>query len=224
MGEPRQAAAVRVVNGIRRRAESVLFRDSKRYWERRYQLAGDSGPGSYGALAEYKAKVLNRFVDEHTVTRVLEFGCGDGHQLSLARYPEYVGLDVAPSAIDRCLELFGADRTKSFFLYSSRHFSDHAGIFRADLVLSLDVLFHLIEDDIFEAYLRHLFAAAERYVIIYSSNDSRPDAARHVRHREFTGLVEQRFPEWELLEVMANEVPDAVASFHVYGRAGSAQP
>jgi len=35
--------------------------------------------------------------DMRTVT---EFGCGDGSQLELGHYPEYVGVDVAASAIE----------------------------------------------------------------------------------------------------------------------------
>ena len=32
--------------------------DSKKYWEKRYLKGGDSGDGSYGKLAEFKAKVI----------------------------------------------------------------------------------------------------------------------------------------------------------------------
>ena len=40
--------------------------DSKNYWEKRYLKGGDSGDGSYGKLAEFKAKIMNRFVKENS--------------------------------------------------------------------------------------------------------------------------------------------------------------
>lgn len=36
--------------------------------------------------------------------------------------------------------------------------------------MSLDVIYHLIEDEIYNKYMNNLFMAAEKYVFIYSSN------------------------------------------------------
>lgn len=200
----------------------ALFSGSADYWESRYAGGGHSGGGSYGELAEFKARVLNEFVESNDVQQVIELGCGDGNQLALARYPRYVGLDVAPAAIERCLQRFGDDETKSFTIYSTPHFSDPLRVFRGDLAISLDVLYHLVEDTLFEQYLRHLFAAADRFVIIYSSNEALPDAAPHVRHREFTGWVAAHIDGWVLRESQENPSKssheDAVADFYVYER------
>ncbi|MBI9084342.1 MAG: hypothetical protein JEZ11_12140 [Desulfobacterales bacterium] len=73
------------------------------YWERRYAQGGTSGAGSYGRLAEFKAEVLNTFVEERGVQNIIEFGCGDGNQLSLAKYPSYVGLDASKTAVTQCV-------------------------------------------------------------------------------------------------------------------------
>ena len=35
------------------------FPGSEKYWEKRYIAGGNSGAGSYGKLAEFKAEVLN---------------------------------------------------------------------------------------------------------------------------------------------------------------------
>jgi hypothetical protein len=43
--------------------------------------------GSYSELAQLKARVLNAFVAEKNIARVIERGCGDGNQLQLARIP-----------------------------------------------------------------------------------------------------------------------------------------
>src|ERR1035438_7415845 len=75
------------------------FPGSAEYWERRYSNGGNSGVGSYSVFAELKADVLNRFVSTHHVRTVIEFGCGDGNQLSLAEYPSYLGFDVSNTVI-----------------------------------------------------------------------------------------------------------------------------
>ena len=54
---------------------------SAAYWENRYASGGNSGAGSEGANAVWKATVINDFVASHYVRDVLEYGCGDGRQL-----------------------------------------------------------------------------------------------------------------------------------------------
>ena len=62
----------------------LRFSGSGEFWESRYQRGETSGGGSYGRLAQFKAQTLNRFVEENEIASVIEFGCGDGHQLSHA--------------------------------------------------------------------------------------------------------------------------------------------
>ena len=52
------------------------------YWEGRYQSGGNSGSGSYNLLAQYKANFINEFLISHRIQSAIEFGCGDGNQLS----------------------------------------------------------------------------------------------------------------------------------------------
>jgi hypothetical protein len=78
------------------------FPGSAEYWEKRYSTAGDSGVGSYGFFAEFKADVLNHFVFTHDIQTVIEFGCGGGNQLSLATYPKYLGFDVSSTVLEKC--------------------------------------------------------------------------------------------------------------------------
>ncbi|HEX7480696.1 MAG TPA: class I SAM-dependent methyltransferase, partial [Polyangiales bacterium] len=190
----------------RRLARNWAFPGSRRYWESRYAAGGNSGCGSYGRLARFKAEVLNAFVSEHAVRSVLEFGCGDGNQLSLAHYPSYIGLDVSPSALRACSARFAGDRSKSFFLYRDDCFVDNAGVFRAELALSIDVLFHLIEEPVWVQHLGHLFDAATRYVCIYSSDRDHP-ANAHERHRRFTIWAAQHRPQWKLSRHVPNRYP-----------------
>ena len=199
--------------------QRIRFRGSAEYWERNYARGGTSGPGSYHAAAEAKAAFLNDFVRAHEVRSVIEFGCGDGNQLSLADYLRYIGLDVSRSAIELCKRRFAGDVTKSFFLYDGACFADRVGLFTADLAISLDVIYHLTEDAIFEAYMAHLFAAGARFVIVYATNREIPGTAPHVRHRQFTRWVEANGQGWRLLEVAPgpNHGPDR-ADFFTYER------
>jgi SAM-dependent methyltransferase len=181
--------------------QRIGFRGSALYWEQRYSHGGTSGAGSYDALAEAKAAFLNDFVHSRVVGSVIEFGCGDGNQLSLADYPSYVGLDVSRSALELCQRRFSDDPTRSFFLYDGAYFTDRAGLFTADLAISLDVIFHLIEDEVFETYMTHLFAAGTRYVIVYATDREIAGTAPHVRHRHFTRWVQMHGPGWRLAQV-----------------------
>lgn len=182
------------------------FPGSVEYWEERYRKGGTSGSGSYNRLAEFKAEVLNKFVAEHNITSVIEFGCGDGNQLSMAKYPSYIGLDVAPSAIALCIEKFNDDTTKSFFLYHSLAFKDNHQIFKAQLSLSIDVIFHLVEDEIFENYMHHLFDSADKFVIIYASNFNK-NQMFHEKDRNFTLWVENHRKDWKLVNKIDNIYP-----------------
>ncbi|GDX52938.1 hypothetical protein LBMAG27_19850 [Bacteroidota bacterium] len=202
------------------------FKGSAQYWEERYAAGGNSGSGSYNKLAEYKAEVLNRFVKENNIQKVMEFGCGDGNQLSLAQYPQYIGLDVSPTAIQLCMNKFQSDKTKSFYLYQSLAFNDNQKIFQADLTLSLDVLYHLIEEEIFNAYLTHLFSASTKYVIIYAG-DFEKGQNFHEKDRKFTTRVERNFPQWKLINKIENPFRNAAnledkskADFYFYQKQG----
>jgi hypothetical protein len=55
--------------------------NSVNYWENRYAAGGNSGDGSYGRLAVFKAEFINKFIDEVNINSATEMGCGDGHQL-----------------------------------------------------------------------------------------------------------------------------------------------
>ena len=88
--------------------------ESKNYWENRYKKGGNSGAGSYSKLAEFKAEIINDFVHKNSVDLVVEWGSGDGNQLSLAKYKKYLGFDVSATAVNLCREKFKND---TFFFY-----------------------------------------------------------------------------------------------------------
>ncbi len=177
---------------------------SGKYWEKRYVEGGNSGAGSYNRLAEFKAEIINKFVRDNNVSKIIEWGCGDGNQLKLAEYPEYIGYDVSKKAVKICREKFSDDLTKQFIWCGGDRFENKV---RGDLSLSLDVIYHLIEDDVYEQYMEWLFSSSERYICIYSSNFEERSAA-HVRNRKFTDWIEGHTDkEWRLAKIVRNRYP-----------------
>jgi SAM-dependent methyltransferase len=172
--------------------QSPEFRSGD-YWDRRYKTGRTSGAGSYGRLAWFKAEVINRFCAEHDVRSVIEWGCGDGNQLELYEFPRYVGADVSSTSIKMCRERFD-DPSKTFLLAADVT----PAIGRFDLSMAIDVIFHLVEDDVFDRFMEGLFDYSSRFVCIYSSNTNRKTLHRHVRHRRFTDWIERNRPEWRL--------------------------
>lgn len=194
---------------------------SRAYWERRYRAGGNSGAGSGGVLLRYKAAVINAFIADNGIASVLDLGCGDGRLLSLLRAPAYVGVDVAPTALASCAARFPHHRFLPFDSLDAEP--------PAELALSIDVIFHLVEDDVFLRNIQALFGHATRFVLIYASNVACGWPSPHVRHRRFTDHVERACPDWRQLAHLPNPHPydparpDATsfADFFVYGRAGA---
>lgn len=181
---------------------SFLFPGSEKYWENRYRKGKTSGSGSYGRLAQFKADVLNNFTKENNIESVFEFGCGDGYQLSLFSFPQYIGLDVSEKAIEICKYKFANDKTKTFFIYNSNN-----KVFpKAELVISLDVIYHLVEDNVFEMYMNNLFTSATKFVIIYSSNFEGKQYF-HERDRKFTDWINENITNWKLAQQIKNKFP-----------------
>jgi hypothetical protein len=63
-----------------------------------------------------------------------------------------------------CRTLFASDASKEF--KTMQHYNND----QAGTVLSPDVIYHLVEDAIFEQDMSTIFDCARRWVIIYSSN------------------------------------------------------
>ena len=206
---------------IRKNSETTSFEGSGKYWERRYSSGGNSGVGSYAHFAEFKSEIINNFVEANSIESIIEFGCGDGNQLKYSKYKQYTGFDVSETAVNKCRQEFAGDGNKLFRLSSSY------GGEKAELSLSLDVIFHLVKDSVFNAYMLTLFAAAQKNVIIYSSNHEDVDRRDgvHVRHRCFTAWVEKNAKNWNLQKVVKNRYPyngdyltTSFADFYIYSK------
>lgn len=199
--------------------------DARRYWEERYLADGTSGDGSVGRLAEFKAKVMNDLISTRRLASAIEFGCGDGDQLSLISYADYLGLDISPTAIQRCSTRFAGDTTKRFAVYDPSTWDSEHQRCVADVSVSLDVIYHIVDDADFEQYMSHLCDAARRCVVIYST-DIENYIYPHIRHRSVLNWMRSHRADLTLESIVENPYPgigiqESLASFFIYSRTGA---
>ena len=109
-------------------------------------------------------------------------------------YKNYVGFDVSHTAIDLC---------KSKFKNSNHRFTNSISELpdSSDCTISLDVLYHLVEDDVYHQYLTDLFEKSSNHVVVYSSNFN-SYSMPHVRHREFLEDIKNRFPQFDNYQIL----------------------
>ena len=82
-------------------------------------------------------------------------------------YNKYLGFDISKSSISRCISMFSNDSTKSFMLYTPFCFVNKN--IKADLVVCLDVLYHVIDENDFEKLIKDIFSFDPKYVILYTT-------------------------------------------------------
>jgi hypothetical protein len=117
---------------------------------------------------------------------------------------------VSEQSVSLCRARSASDSSKSFALYRP----DIA--VRAELSPSLEVIFHLVEDDVFESYMNDLFQAAERFVAICTTDNERPSSFPFMRHRRYSAWVADNFPQWTLFQQV--DAQFGVPQFAIYHR------
>lgn len=106
-----------------------------------------SGPGSSRNAARPTLKLLRATLRQHSITSILDLGCGDWNWMQHLRLPEagtdrqisYEGWDASPTLITALNEQFGIEGKIAFKL------SDITAqaLPKVDLIIIRDVLFHL---------------------------------------------------------------------------------
>ena len=164
------------------------------YWEARYRAGLDSGPGSGGAEAEWKVEQIVKACRRKKIETVLDLGCGDGRvgRAVVERLPgiSYLGVDQAPAALElaRRIALPGME-------YAEGDLTEGAGapaseLHPADLVLCLDVLFHLESAERHEQAIAAICRFFRRVAIVAAWNPAIVDLyegefAPHTVYRPF---------------------------------------
>jgi predicted O-methyltransferase YrrM len=195
--------------------------DSSTYWDERYKVGGNSGRGSYGYLAKYKGSIIQSILKKHEIQSMIDYGVGDGNQTRYYKTPPtYVGIDISPTAIQMCKDMFYYNHDKTFYT-TNEYFSLHKDT-KYELAVSCDVILHLTDDKVYQEYMQTLFSLSSKYVLIYTL-DQDINHAMHVRFRKFTPYIESTFPDLELMEMVPNkykEQPIPLPNFYLYRYVG----
>nr|BFF27640.1 hypothetical protein GCM10025732_56050 [Glycomyces mayteni] len=206
------------------------FPGSAAYWEKRYADGGNSGGGSRGTNAEFKAEVLNKFTAEHGIESVIEFGCGDGEQLSSPSTPLPRVRRVADAAAPhhgavrrRPHEELCALRRRQLRRPGRVHHRRHGDVARRDLPPHRGQGLRPAPQARLRGRPPQRRPVHRRRERPLAGGRVRP----HVRIRPVLKDVEERFPEWRLRERIANPRPwsefgadGSIADFFIYERAG----
>lgn len=152
--------------------------DSNNYWENRYKNNSNSGHGSYGEFQKFKIEYINNLIKKYNIKTINELGSGDGNMLrTYIGFDLYTGFDVSNTILDKLRNQF-KDNNKIKFV------SDPYKMEPANLTMSIDVSYHIINNDLFEEHLRLLYDKSLKYILIYSSNKDEKYENTHILHRK----------------------------------------
>ena len=148
--------------------------NEKDYWNARYSQGGNSGYGSYDEQLDKKlAWILPLDFDS-----ICEVGCGDfnfGKNILRMHPAKYLGLDISEYIVNKNKE--------DYPLFNFEVFNYHNAE-PADLVLCVDVLFHIIEDKDVDRMLSELDRVWTKYLVI-TAYERDEKFENHVRIRKF---------------------------------------
>lgn len=149
--------------------------DEKKYWDDRYYGGYTSGPASYGGQLVRKVQYIKDNVRD--IKNITDIGCGDftlGAKLC-AMFPtaSYLGMDISAVVVER-----------NKGLYPRGQFQVMSDIPKSDLLLCVDVLFHVLDDEECEKLIDNLHNSWDNYLVItaYERNEEKTN---HVRIRKF---------------------------------------
>jgi hypothetical protein len=130
------------------------------YWDKRYANGGNSGCGSTGYLREWKWQTIELFVNP--IIEVIDVGCGDLSFWDLTTLPKgYVGIDASEVIIQKNRI---NNPTLTFYHAES---STPLGIV-APVVFCFDMLFHIMDDDVYKRTIENLCRMSSEYIFIYT--------------------------------------------------------
>lgn len=120
--------------------------------------------------------------------------------MSYLEIARYTGVDISEDIVENARTRFN-DRPDWNFILSedvNEKLEPH------DMSLSLDVIFHLIEDDVFDQYMRDLFRFAKTHVLIYSTDNEGSGKVPHFRSRHYSAWIRDNAAGWHLTRTYNN--------------------
>lgn len=180
--------------------ELLTADDAVRYWDERHQARGDLRSGGLIGLDEAAnqifyftrlGKLLEIIGDRNSPNEplfLLDAGCGKGlFARSLVSCGFAVdGIDVSPTAIDIC-------RAQGPGRYEVSSLADWRSPTLYDVVYSVDVLFHLVDDEDWRASVDNLASLVRvggKLVISDERNEVRRQAGNYIVHRALSEYLD----------------------------------
>ena len=141
------------------------------FWDRRYREGGNSGAGSRGQEAIWKAEKVVRIARRDRIHSILDFGSGDGHVAravvrGLPGSVSYRGVDISPTTVLAASK--GAPGNMTFEVADITEQFEGS----ADMVLCLDVLFHLSTAEKHRAAIDVICRSFRSVAIVAAWNES----------------------------------------------------
>tara|TARA_R100000700_G_scaffold39366_1_gene51984 strand:+ start:345 stop:911 length:567 start_codon:yes stop_codon:yes gene_type:complete len=172
-----------------------------------------SGSGSRGKLAKFKADYVNRVIEENGVESVYDFGCGDLHNASMIKVKDYLGIDIVEHSHPKEV---GAKEFKTVVSRFDKVKFDK----RADMCLCMDVLYHILEDeqDYLEKAIEKIVESSNDLIVIYAQDSHQSDNTFKYRGHLFNSpwrqIIEKK--NLTLIEEQDAPQPGSSAKFFVY--------
>lgn len=116
-------------------------------------------------------------------------------------------MDIASTAISLCKTKYETDDTKSFLWYQPGYLINKSFI-SAELVVCVDVLYHIIEDADFIQTLDDIFSCAEKAVILYTkiAAADKETEMQTIKDRDIFKYLE-KYEDFKLKEVIPQKHP-----------------
>jgi hypothetical protein len=160
------------------------------YWDHRYRSGGTSGLGSVGEEREWKWSVIDSYVQD--LDDVVDIGCGDlsfweNRREHLPDDFRYFGLDVSGAVVDRNRRRYPDWR------FHVGDASDPIPGIEGRIVLCLDVLFHILDNEVYDRIVENLTRYSSEWISLSTWWRNPFDfrwRLRHLAHTKRVALAE----------------------------------
>lgn len=129
------------------------------YWDNHYRSGGVSGEGSVGEYRDWKWKIIT----EHcpVIDHVIDIGCGDNSFWQGRECSEYLGIDSSETIINKNRQL----RHEWNYIIAP---AEETQQISAPNVFCMDVLFHIMDDKIYENILINIAQYTQDTLFVYT--------------------------------------------------------
>jgi hypothetical protein len=140
-----------------------MIEDKKKartFWNRRYERAGISGKGSRGKERLWRWNLIDKYISD--LSEVIDVGCGDLAFWKGRSCPDYLGIDISNTIIERNKQL----KPDWKFINASSDLRIEG--LKKDNVFCLGLLFHLLNEGEYIKTIENLCYYSKKNIVIYT--------------------------------------------------------